>query len=103
MLEITGKPHRNCEGLSRRSLLRVGALGVGGLALPELLRMQSQARAAGAPVKKKSVILVWLAGGPSHIDMYDMKPDAPSEYAGEFRPIKTNLKGYQICEHLPMQ
>ncbi len=106
MLELTGQPHRTCEGVSRRSLLRIGALGVGGLTLPGLLRMQSQAKAAGlagGPVRKKSVILVWLAGGPSHIDMYDMKPGAPSEYAGEFRPIRTNVKGIEISEHLPMQ
>lgn len=103
MLELNGKTHRSCGGVSRRDMLRVGALGVGGLTLPNLLRMQAQARTSGAPVKKKSVILVWLAGGPSHIDMYDLKPDAPSEYRGEFNPISTNVKGIQISEHLPMQ
>lgn len=103
MLELNGKTHRSCDGVSRRDMLRVGALGVGGLTLPNLLRLQAQARAAGGPVKKKSVILVWLAGGPSHIDMYDLKPDAPSEYRGEFNPISANVKGIQVSEHLPMQ
>jgi hypothetical protein len=86
--------------LSRRSMLRVGALAVGGLTLPGLLK----ARAA-EPTKprKKSVILVWLAGGPSHIDMYDLKPNAPAEVRGEFKPIATNVPGIQIGEHLPLQ
>ena len=88
---------------SRRSLLQVGSLGVGGLTLPNLLRQQAQAAEAGQPVKKKSVILVWLAGGPSHLDMYDLKPQAPAEFRGEFRPIRTNVPGIEISEHLPMQ
>jgi Protein of unknown function (DUF1501) len=103
MLELTAKPYRTCDGVSRRSFLRVGALGVGGLTLANLLRYQSQAKAAGLPVKKKSVILVWLAGGPSHMDTYDLKPDAPSEFRGEFQPINTSVKGVQISEHLPLQ
>ena len=74
---------------SRRSFLQIGSLGIGGLTLPNLLRQQAQAADAGQPVKKKSVILVWLAGGPSHLDMYDLKPNAPAEIRGEFRPIPT--------------
>jgi hypothetical protein len=88
---------------SRRSFLRVGALGLGGLTLADMLRLRAQAGDASAPVKKKAVILVWLAGGPSHIDMYDLKPDAPAEIRGEFRPIKTNVSGIDISEHLPLQ
>ena len=87
---------------SRRAFLRVGALTLGGLTLPGLL----QARAAGAQTpagRKKSVILVWLAGGPSHIDMYDLKPNAPTEVRGEFKPIPTNVPGVQVCEHMPLQ
>src|SRR5436309_4941895 len=88
--------------VDRRTLLRVGTLAVGGLSLPDLLRL----RAAGgqSPAgRKKSVILVWQAGGPSHIDMYDLKPNAPAEVRGEFKPINTNVPGIQIGEHLPRQ
>src|SRR5438552_9840281 len=84
---------------SRRSFLQVGALAVGGLTLPNLLRL----RAAQPAAKKKSVILIWQAGGPSHIDMYDLKPNAPAEIRGEFKPIATNVPGIQISEHLPKQ
>jgi hypothetical protein len=87
--------------LSRRSMLKVGAMALGGLTLPGLLR----ARAANkqSVSSRKSVILVWLAGGPSHIDMYDLKPNAPAEVRGEFKPISTNVPGIQIGEHLPKQ
>ena len=88
---------------SRRSFLQIGSLGIGGLTLPNLLRQQAQAADAGQPVKKKSVILVWLAGGPSHLNMYDLKPNAPAEIRGEFRPIPTNVSGIEISEHLPRQ
>jgi hypothetical protein len=88
---------------SRRSFLQVGSLGIGGLTLPSLLRQQAVAAEAGKPVKKKSVILVWLAGGPSHLDMYDLKPNAPAEIRGEFHPIPTNVSGIEISEHLPRQ
>ena len=84
---------------SRRSFLQVGALAVGGLTLPGVLR----ARAAQPAANKKSVILIWQAGGPSHIDMYDLKPNAPAEVRGEFKPIPTNVTGIQIGEHLPLQ
>ncbi len=96
MLKITGS-------FSRRSCLQVGSLGIGGLTLPGLLRLQAAAAESGQPVKKKSVILVWLAGGPSHLDMYDLKPQAPAEIRGEFRPIATNVSGIDISEHLPRQ
>src|SRR5829696_1249973 len=85
--------------LNRRSMLRVGALALGGLTLPGLLK----ARADGSSTNRKSIILVWLAGGPSHIDMYDLKPNAPAEVRGEFKPISTNVPGVQIGEHLPLQ
>src|SRR5882762_1605213 len=87
-------------GRDRRTFLKVGALGLGGLTLPGLLR----ARAEGAKDSpKKSVILLWLAGGPSHIDMYDLKPAAPAEFRGEFHEISTNVAGIRISEHLPLQ
>src|SRR5438874_1768064 len=88
-----------CDGMSRRSFLRLGGLGLGALALPDLLRARSAVAAtAGAPVQKaKSVIMICLGGGPSHIDTYDMKPDAPSEIRGEFNPIKSKVPGMEMC------
>jgi len=103
MLELLGRRYRTCDGVTRRDLMRIGALGIGGATLPNLLRQQADAAEAGRPVKKKSVILVWLAGGPSHIDMYDLKPNAPAEFRGEFNPIATNVPGIEFGEHLPMQ
>lgn len=87
---------------TRRGFLKVGGLAVGGLTLPNFLRMKAMAGQIG-PTAKKSVILIWQAGGPSHIDMYDLKPDAPAEFRGEFKPIATNVSGIQIGEHLPYQ
>src|SRR5262249_37263900 len=102
MLEFIGRGSRTCDGVNRRNFLKVGALAFGGLTLPNLLaaRARGAQSAAGA---KKSVILVWLAGGPSHIDMYDLKPNAPAEVRGEFKPISTNVPGIQISEQLPLQ
>ncbi|MBL8793165.1 MAG: DUF1501 domain-containing protein [Planctomycetia bacterium] len=92
---------RLCDGLTRRDLLHVGALGLGGLALPQLLRAQA-ARAADAGRKPaKSVIVLFLNGGPSQLDMWDLKPDAPEEVRGTFRPIDTTVPGMRISEHLP--
>jgi hypothetical protein len=89
-----------CDGHSRRSFLRLGALTVGGLTLDHFLR----ARAHGAArVSNKAVIMVYLNGGPSHVDMYDLKPQAPVEYRGAFEPIKTNVSGMEISELLPLQ
>ncbi|MCC7374222.1 MAG: DUF1501 domain-containing protein [Verrucomicrobiales bacterium] len=98
MLTIPGPSSRFCDGLSRRNFLRIGALGLGGLALPQLLRAES---AAGQRHSQKSVIMIYLPGGPPHQDMFDLKLEAPSEIRGEFRPIPTNLDGLQICEYLP--
>jgi hypothetical protein len=89
-----------CDGVSRRNFLKVGALGLGGLGLADLLRLRSQAGHSSSP---KSVILICLPGGPSHLEMYDMKPEAPAEYRGEFSPIPTNVPGLDICEYLPLQ
>ena len=87
---------------SRRDFLRVGALGLGGLTLPDILRLQAATPPAGRS-REKAVIFVYLFGGPSHIDTYDMKPDAPVEFRGEFKPTKTNVPGFDICELMPMQ
>src|SRR5262245_6159450 len=102
MLTFLSKPvaGRMCDGLSRRDFLRVGTLGLGGLTLADLLRLKAQGKAAGG---HKAVIMIYLPGGPSHIDMYDLKPEAPAEYRGEFKPIQTNVPGVQICEHFSRQ
>lgn len=103
MLNILGPSTRTCDGISRRNMLRVGGLTLGGLTLPGLLRHRAEARTAGRPTKDTSVILIWQSGGPSHIDMYDLKPSAPAEFRGEFKPIDTNVPGTQISEQLPHQ
>jgi hypothetical protein len=92
---------RTCDGISRRSFLRVGTLALGGLTLADLLRAQAAAAPGGR--RAKSAIMIHLSGGPSHLDMYDMKPQAPIEYRGEFNPIRTNVPGMEICELMPMQ
>src|SRR3954468_6239203 len=99
---FNGGKGRYCDGLSRRGFLKAGALAVGGLTLADLLRLKARA-APGSGTAGKAVIMVYLNGGPSHVDLYDMKPDAPEEYRGEFRPIKTNVPGMEICELLPLQ
>jgi hypothetical protein len=86
--------------LSRRELLRVGGLGALGLSLPQLLQAE-QTSAVGAASKADACIVIYLNGGPSHLDMWDMKPEAPVEIRGEFRPIATSLPGVQFSEHLP--
>jgi hypothetical protein len=101
MLTFLGRRRRFCDGISRRDFLRVGALGVAGLSLADVLRLKAQA--AAGPVAGKSVIMVFLHGGPSHLDMYDMKPAAPVEFRGEFRPIHSNVPGIDLCEHMPRQ
>ena len=101
MLTFAGR-NRTCRGrVSRRDVLQIGALACGGLSLAELLK--SQAGAAHGSARGKSVIMIWLRGGASHIDSYDMKPEAPLEIRGEFRPIATNVPGIEICEHMPRQ
>ena len=96
MLTIRGAGGKFCDGLSRRQFLTVGALG--GLALPQLLAAEAQ---AGIRNSHKAVILIYLPGGPGHQDTFDLKMDAPSDIRGEFKPIKTNVSGIEICEHLP--
>src|SRR5262245_59732315 len=91
----------NQHGLSRRSFLQVGTFALGGLTLAEVLRLQALA-GTSAP-RAKSALLIHLSGGPSHLDMYDMKPGAPVEYRGEFSPIRTNVPGMEICELMPLQ
>ena len=90
------------RGLSRRAALQVGAAGLLGLTLPQVLRAEEQSRRIGALVAKaKNVIFYWCQGGPPHQDMWDMKPEAPAEVRGEFNPIDSALPGYRVCELLP--
>ncbi len=86
---------------SRRWFLQTGLAGLAGLSLADTLRLQ--ARAATPSADKKSVILFWLSGGPSHLDMWDPKPEAPAEIRGPYRSISTNVPGIRVCEHLPLQ
>jgi len=104
MLTIWGAKKRFCDGIARRDFLRIGAFGagLGGLTLADALRLRAAEPVARQP-RPKSVIMIFLEGGPPHIDMYDLKPDAPEEYRGEFRPIATNVPGVRICELFPRQ
>jgi hypothetical protein len=107
VLTIRGAGQKGfCDAGTRRDFLKVGALGVGGLTLADLLRLRSQGASPVPPRKgagHKAVIMIVLPGGPSHIDTYDLKPAAPAEYRGEFRPIRTNVPGIEFCELLPRQ
>ena len=87
--------------LSRRQMLQIGGLGLMGLSLPRLLRAEERAAASGTKAKADACIVIFLNGGPSHLDMWDMKPNAPDGIRGEFKPIDTSLPGVQFCEHLP--
>jgi hypothetical protein len=98
MLSIQGKAYRHCDGLTRRQFLTAGTLTLGGLTLVDLLRAEA---AAGIGSSHKAVINVHLDGGPPHLDMIDLKPQAPVEIRGEFTGISTAITGYQICEHMP--
>ena len=85
---------------TRRNFLQVGGASLCGVTLLDLLRAQAQAAGAPAP-KAKQMIVCWMAGGPPHTDMFDMKPDSPGDYRGEFKPIKSNLPGLDVCELMP--
>src|SRR5687767_13328072 len=101
MFTILDKPRGGfCDGVSRRNFLKIGALGLGGLALPDLLRAEA-ASGVATPQSHKAVIMIFLPGGPAHQDTFDLKPNAPSEIRGEFSPIKTNVPGIEICELMP--
>lgn len=102
MLTIWGAAQRYCDGISRRNFLKIGAFGAG-LTLADMLRARATAAGTSAASANKSVIMVYLPGGPSHMDMYDLKPEAPAEFRGEFKPIATSVPGVQISEHFPMQ
>src|SRR4051794_27310781 len=102
MLELIGQASPRCDGASRRSFLKAGALGLAGLSLADLLRAEADARASGRPAPRDlSVILVWLDGGPPQHETYDPKPDASAEFRGPLRTIDTALPGVKLPELLP--
>src|SRR5262245_53597535 len=100
MLGVTGSTHRPCDGLDRRKLLRLGVLAPVILTLPRLLARQARTggRTRG---KARSCLLVFMEGGPSHIDLWELQPAAPAEVRGEFKPTPTSVPGLHFCEHLP--
>ena len=103
MLTLLGSPRRCCDGVTRRESLSAGALTLlgGGFTLPNLLAAEARKPATLRPGKAKNVILLYLLGGAATQDMWDLKPDAPTEVRGEFKPIDTSAPGVRICEHLP--
>src|SRR5580692_4700753 len=99
-----GGTERYCDGLSRRSFVQLGVAGLATLGLGDVLRAKAlSAPTASAKSGKKSVILIWLDGGPSHLDLYDLKPEAPAEIRGIWKPIRTNVPGFEISELFPKQ
>jgi hypothetical protein len=104
MLQLDlGAAPRYCDGMNRRSFLKLGVAGMASVGLPGLLRAQEQSAAKAGSTRKTSVILLWLDGGPSHMDLYDMKPEAPPEYRGLWKPIRTRVPGMDITELFPKQ
>src|SRR5215212_8572632 len=97
MLTLLNDKYQYCDGFSRRTFLKAGALAMGGLALPQILQAEEQAGRRS----NKAVIMVYLSGGLSHHDTFDMKPDAPAEIRGEFQPVASAVPGVRVCEYLP--
>src|SRR5262245_48813428 len=93
MLTILGEKQRFCDGVSRREVLKIGGLALGGLSLPGILAAEAQ---AGIRNSHRAIIMVYLPGGPPHLDMVDMKPEAPAEIRGPYKPVETNVSGIQI-------
>lgn len=98
MLTIRGREQRFCDGVSRRDFLKIGGLAMGGMCLTDFLALEAH---AGERRANKAVIMVYMPGGPPHIDMVDLKPDAPQEIRGPYKPIETNVSGIQVSEHMP--
>jgi hypothetical protein len=101
MLSLGQIQSRTCQTIGRRAFLRLGTLGMAGFTLGDLLAARSLAGGGETRQPAKAVIVLWLWGGPSHLDTFDMKPDAPLEYRGPFEPIATRVPGLQLCEHFP--
>src|SRR5262245_301754 len=98
-----GSTARYCDGISRRHFLQLGVAGLASVGLPRLLQARDQSAAQTGTTKDTSVILIWLDGGPSHLDLYDLKPEAPAEYRGIWKPIRTRVPGFEISELFPKQ
>ncbi len=101
MLDILGRldpASTHCDGISRRGFLKIGGMAAGGLSLAQLFALEARAKTGSS---HKAVINIYLPGGPPHLDMFDLKPEAPAEVRGEFKPIKTNVPGMEICELFP--
>jgi hypothetical protein len=101
MIRLTGQAQQACDGWTRRDMLQLGSLAALGLSLPTLPTRASSTRAAPGFGKARACLLIYLFGGPSQLDTFDLKPDAPEHFRGEFKPIATNVPGVRICEHLP--
>ncbi len=99
MLRIGVTRARSCQGYTRREMLQIGSIGVAGLGLPDWLRLKAEGAVKAG--RARSVIWLWLWGGPSHLDTFDLKPQAQVQYRGPFRPMATNVPGIEICELLP--
>ena len=102
MLNVGNEKVSLCSGVSRRGFLTVGATALAGLNLPNLMKLQADDAIDGTRARIKNCITIFLVGSPGHLDTWDMKPDAPSEVRGKYRPIRTNVNGVQICEHFPL-
>jgi hypothetical protein len=100
MITIAGKAHQLCNGMTRRDVLRVGSMGLLGFTLADLFRLEAASAAGGSA---ENLIMIHMSGGPSHVDTWDPKSDAPAEIRGEFKAIGTNVPGIQICELFPLQ
>ncbi|HET6424249.1 MAG TPA: DUF1501 domain-containing protein, partial [Planctomycetaceae bacterium] len=98
-----GETRRYCDGVSRRNFVQLGLAGMASVGLPQILRAKEESQSLGTSAKDTSIILIWLDGGPGHMDMYDMKPQAPAEYRGLWNPIRTNVAGMEITELYPKQ
>ena len=98
MLSLYGHGSKLCDGVTRRDMLRIGSLTLGGLSLTNILKAE---QLSGVRNRHKAVIMIYMCGAPGHQDMYDLKMEAPSEIRGEFKPISTNVDGIEICEHMP--
>ncbi|HXD85161.1 MAG TPA: DUF1501 domain-containing protein, partial [Urbifossiella sp.] len=98
-----GAARRSCDGVDRRSFLQLGVAGMASVGLSQVLRAKAASTPSLSPSKNTSVILIWLDGGPGHMDMYDMKPDAPAEYRGIWKPIRSKVSGFDVTELYPKQ
>jgi Protein of unknown function (DUF1501) len=102
MLNVGNEKIPVCQGITRRSFLTAGAAGLATLSLPTLMHLEASGAGSERPAKIRNCITIFLVGSPGHLDTWDMKPDAPAEVRGKFKPIKTNVTGVQICEHFPL-